>query len=135
MKKKIWAVLGVVLAAFLAFYFLVPQRAVRENMELYNVERNGVGIMEKLSQEQLDALEALALHAECARWRNPKGAYPLREDTIALGLLGEGAPPYYLYLAGSVDRYWVSRTDGKDYDLREGGALLAEALHIIGDIR
>lgn len=138
MKKRLALLAGLAAAALLAFHFLVPQQAVGKNAALYGVERNGIDITEKLSQEQLNGLEALAADAQCARWRNPMGAYPLRQDTVVLELWGESAGRKYpcrLYLVGGMDCYRASWRSGEDYSLRKGEDLLTQALEIIGQTR
>lgn len=120
--------LAVLLAAFL---FLIPQRAMGGDAELYAVEWNGTDVTETLSANQRDALEALALDARCARWQNPMGPFSLREDTVVLSLLSDTMDgPCRFYLVGSMDRYAVTR-NGKDYNLRDGETMLNAVLDVL----
>lgn len=132
MKKKGWLAIGAILAALvLACLFLVPQRAMEGNTELYAVEWNGTDVTETLSPDQRDDLEALALNARCARWQNPMWAFSLREDTVVLSLISDTMDgPCRFYLVGSMDRFTVTR-NGKDYDLRDGEAILNTVLDVL----
>lgn len=132
MKKKGWLAIGAILTALvLACLFLVPQRAMEGNTELYAVEWNGTDVTETLSPDQRDDLEALALNARCARWQNPMGAFSLREDTVALSLISDTMDgPCHFYLVGSMDRFAVTR-NGKDYDLWDGEAILNAVLDVL----
>lgn len=123
MRKTTWAILGVGLAAFLAFYLLVPKTAVEADWQVCFVERDGKNITDQLSAGQLADLERLAREVKCTRWKNPAGAVPLRADTIELG----GLDGSWFILAGSADRYVYD-----DFALRDGGAFLNAVLDVIG---
>lgn len=130
MKRK-WPLAAGIAALLLAFLFLVPQRAMEGNAHLYAVEWNGTDVTEKLSPDQRNTLETLASDAQCARWQNSMGAFPLREDTVVLSLLSDGMDgPCHFYLVGSKDRYTVTR-NGRDYNLRDGEAFLYAALDVL----
>lgn len=134
MKRKAVWIAAACLAVLLTFWLLTPQRAVREDFSLLRVERCGVDITERLSAEQLASLEKLVKSTQCARWRNPMGAFFLRDDTVVLNGMDRKNPSIHIYLVGSMDRYVIQRWE-RSYGLRNGDVLLETALEIIGDIR
>jgi len=127
MKKKTIYVLLAIIVVILMWTFFVPKSAVTSDFSLDRVERNGLDITDELSEAALKELEQVLLTASCNRWKNPIGAFPLRDDTIELtGMDSKGR--IHFYLVGSTDRYAVN-----EYNLRNGRQLLESVFTIISE--
>ena len=124
MKRKSNWVLFILLCV-IAAHFLVPQRAVKGEFRLHWVEENGIELTEQLDGAEITAMEELMESALCARWRNPRGGYPVRKGTIVVaGTDDDGL--CVATLVGSTGQYVVD-----DYNFQNGEALWTEIMALV----
>lgn len=125
MKKICKLILAALALSLVVLYWTVPRKAVNGEYILNRVEKNGHDITEQLSDESLTQIKELAENAESTRWKNPLGAYPIYEDSVAIyGFDDDGRCIFTL--AGCADKYGV-----EDRMIRDGKALWKAVLELL----
>ena len=125
MKKAHKIAIAALAICLLIFHFAVPRKAVAETYRIHAVEKNGQLITEKLTEADIDRMEALVKEASCTRWKNPLGPVPAHKNTvILLGMDNRG--PCNVVLAGSSSQYGVD-----DHIIKDGENLWNAVLEIL----
>jgi len=113
MKKAHKISVAAVAVLLVVFHFAMPRKAVAETYRIHAVEKNGQLITEKLTEADIDCIEALVKNASCTSWKNPIGAIPAYKDTvILLGMDDRG--PCNVVLAGDAGKFGVENCIIKD---------------------
>ena len=109
MKKAHKIAIAALVICLLIFHFAVPRKAVAETYRIHAVEKNGQLITEKLTEADIDRMEALVKEASCTRWKNPLGPVPAHlRDSHYRGAadLGHGAGYRYPH---NYPGHWVKQ--------------------------